>query len=84
MSALERKQELVPAEDVESVLSEQKSARDTGVEFSLASEVSGSCGLGCFWPYSLFFFHTEHMEVTILLGNLNFMIQVMNLQDRRP
>lgn len=22
-----------------------------------------------FWPYSLFFFHTEHMEVTILVWN---------------
>lgn len=68
----EEKTGTMPAEVVESVLSEQKSAGDPGVEFSLASEVSDSRGLGCFWPYSLFFFHTEHMEVTILLWNSNF------------
>lgn len=32
---------------------------------------SASRVLGWFWPYGLFFFHPEHMEVTILSWNFN-------------
>lgn len=48
-----------------------RECRDPEMKFQLIFKFSASCVLGPFWPYSLFFFHTEHMEITILPWNFN-------------